>query len=65
MVTEQEYLPKLSSGSSSMLSASVYRHGSADMAVFMYSDGAEVGVRETLKKTSISGEIHASHELNG
>lgn len=49
MVTEQEYLPKLSSGSSSMLSASVYRHGSADMAVFMYSDGAEVGVRTGYK----------------
>lgn len=33
------------SGSSSMLSASVDRHGSADMAVFMYSYGVEVSVR--------------------
>lgn len=45
MVTEQEYLPRLSSGSSSMLSTSVERHGSADMAVFMYSHVVEVGVR--------------------
>lgn len=45
MVTEQEYLPRLSSGSSSMLSANLEDHGSADMAVFMYSHGLEVGVR--------------------
>jgi hypothetical protein len=45
MVTEQEYLPRLSSGSSSMLSASLEDHGSVDMAVFMYSHRLEVGVR--------------------